>query len=88
MTSYINCAERSEPIAGLRALASYPEAHSDVAGLSFDLATGAHADPLDTNEAATIGQNGQPWLDTSSTSYLERSTKPCVAPCRPLIAPH
>jgi hypothetical protein len=40
------------------------------------------------NEAATIGQCGPLWLDSRSSAYSERSTKPCVASCRPIMAPH
>jgi hypothetical protein len=46
------------------------------------------ADPLDANEAATVVQRGPPGLDSSSNAYVERSTKPCVAPCLPMMAPH
>jgi hypothetical protein len=43
---------------------------------------------LDANEAATIGQCGSLWPDGSSSAYLERPTKLCVASYRPIMAPH
>jgi hypothetical protein len=43
---------------------------------------------LYANEASTIGNCGSQWLDSSSNADLDRPIKPCVASCRPMMAPH
>ena len=52
------------------------------------LTSATSSDRLYANEVSYVGQRGSPWLDRSSDAYFERSTKPDVAPCRPLMAPN
>jgi uncharacterized protein (TIGR04255 family) len=44
-------------------------------------------DLLDANEAASVSLRGYLWLDSSSSACLEYLASPCVASCRPLMAP-
>jgi len=46
------------------------------------------SDPFDANESPAVGRCGSPVLDSRSMACVERSTKPCLAPCRWTMAPH
>lgn len=48
----------------------------------------AEHDSFDANEASAVAQYCHLSLDSSSGAYVECSTHPLVAPCRPLMAPY